>query len=103
MPHNHWIFISFSTYQIVFCETQMFRRRIAKLALTHISFMAIAEESCFSMYVFDWIVIVPEQPGILASPRSLLAQDPSQPKIPVSTGCIHAHLAHAYLVFGSCY
>ena len=42
------------------------------------------------------------QPGILAIPRSLSAQDPTQPKIPVSTGCPHAFLVHACLMFGSC-
>ena len=57
---------------------------IVKLALTHISFRAIAEGSCLGMYLFDKIVIVLEQPGILASPRSLSALDPSQPKIPVN-------------------
>ena len=49
------------------------------------------------------------QPGILAIPRSLSAQDPTQPKIPVSPRSQSAldalmpiwYLAHA-IVFGSC-
>ena len=96
-----------------------------KLALTHISFRAIAEGS-------NKIAIVLEQPGTLASPRTLSAQDPSQPKIPVNPRSQSAQdssqtkipvnlrsqsaldvlmpiwlmpvwsLAHAYLIFGSC-
>ena len=79
------------------------------------------------LYLFKQIVIVLEQAWILASPRSLSAQDPSQPKIlvsprsqstqdpsqpkipvsPRSQSALDAlmpiwHLAHAYLIFGSC-
>ena len=50
------------------------------------------------------------QPKIPVSPRSQSTQDPSQPKIPVSPRSQSAldalmpiwHLAHAYLIFGSC-
>ena len=93
-----------------------------KLALTHKSY---CRGILFHiLYLFNYIVIVLEQAGILVSPRSQSArdpsqtkipvsprsqstQDPSQPKIPVSPGCPHAYLAHAYLehaylVFGSC-
>ena len=88
-----------------------------KLALTHKSY---CRGILFHiLYLFNYIVIVLEQAGILVSPRSQSArdpsqtkisvsprsqstQDPSQPKIPVSPGCPHAYLAHVYLVFGSC-
>ena len=43
----------------------------------------------------------PSQTKIPFSPRSQLTQDPSQPKILVSTGCPIWFLAHA-IVFGSC-
>ena len=52
----------------------------------------------------------PSQSKIPVIPRSQSTQDPSQPKIPVSPRSQSAldalmpiwHLAHAYLIFGSC-
>ena len=52
----------------------------------------------------------PSHPKIPVNPRSQSSQDPSQPKIPVSPRSQSAldalmpiwHLAHAYLIFGSC-
>jgi hypothetical protein len=55
---------------------------IVKLALTHKYVYHL--EPLQRDIVLIYLVIVLEQARILASPRSLSAQDPSQPRIPVS-------------------
>ena len=53
-----------------------------KLALTHKSY---CRGILFHiLYLFNYIVIVLEQAGILVSPRSQSARDPSETKFPVS-------------------
>ena len=56
-----------------------------------------------------WATQDPCQPKIPVSPRSQSSQDPSQPKIPIRDALMPFwfipiwYLAHAYLVFDSCY
>ena len=88
--------------------------------LVNLHIGAIAEGYCFTFCVhLIRLLLCLSRPGSLPSqdpcqpkkipviPRSQSAQDPSQPKIPVSPGCphtylAHTYLAHVYLIFGTC-
>ena len=100
------------------CLTICVGEPIVKLALTHKYVchleplqrdIVLIQSDCYCPWA-SWVLASqrslsaqdPSQPKIPVSPRSQSTQDLSQLKIPVSPGCPHAYLAHVYLVFDSC-